>query len=274
MAQREGRGLGVVVADWARKYPLAPRWRREELLSLSAADGVRISAARLHGPPDSSAVVVLVHGFLNSSRSPVVHGFARLLAPHVHVVAPDLRGHGRSGGRVTLGALEPLDVDAAVGAARQAWPDLPVVTVGTSLGGIAVLRHGGLIGGVAGTVAISAPAYYDPETREGARRLTRFVESRTMRQVAARFLRTRVGVLPPVDDMASVAAAIAPGFTIVVHDPDEEYFGEEHARAIYDAARDPKDLWLLRGAGHGGDVLTPALADRLLADVLPRVAVR
>ena len=275
MAQREGSDRPLrVVADWARKYPLAPRWRREELLSLRAVDGVRISAARLHGPPDSSAVVVLVHGFLNSSRSPVVHGFARLLASRVHVVAPDLRGHGRSGGRVTLGALEPLDVDAAVGAARQAWPDLPIVTVGTSLGGIAVLRHAGIIGGVEGTVAISAPAWYDPETREGARRLTRFVESRAMRQVAARFLRTRVGLLPPVDDMAAAVAAIAPAFTIVVHDPDEEYFGEEHARAIYDAARDPKDLWLLRGAGHGGDVLTPTLADRLLADVLPRVAVR
>ena len=214
MAQREGsRGLAVV-ADWARKYPLAPRWRREELLWLSAADGVPISAARLTGPPDAPAVVVLVHGFLNSSRSPLVHGFARMLAARAHVVAPDLRGHGRSGGRVTLGALEPLDVDAAVGAAREAWPDLPVVTVGTSLGGIAVLRHAGLVGGVAGTVAISAPA-----------------------------------------------------FTIVVHDPDEDFFGEEHARAIYDAARQPKDLWLIPGAGHGSDMLTPDLAARLLAAV-------
>ena len=267
MAQREGsRGLAVV-ADWARKYPLAPRWRREELLWLSAADGVPISAARLTGPPDAPAVVVLVHGFLNSSRSPLVHGFARMLAARAHVVAPDLRGHGRSGGRVTLGALEPLDVDAAVGAAREAWPDLPVVTVGTSLGGIAVLRHAGLVGGVAGTVAISAPAYYDPETRHGARRLTRFVESRAMRQVAARLLRTRVGLLPPVDDMAVAVSAIAPAFTIVVHDPDEDFFGEEHARAIYDAARQPKDLWLIPGAGHGSDVLTADLADRLLAAV-------
>jgi pimeloyl-ACP methyl ester carboxylesterase len=267
VAQREGRFGANVVADWARKYPLAPRWRREELLSLRTVDGVSISAALVDGPPDAPAVVVLVHGFLNSSRSPVVHAFARMLADRVHVVAPDLRGHGRSGGRVTLGALEPLDVDAAVGAARGRWPDLPVVTVGTSLGGIAVLRHAGLIGGVAGTVAISAPAYYDPETRDGARRLTRFVESRTMRQVAARFLRTRVGVLPPVEDMADVVAAIAPAFTIVVHDPDDEYFGEEHARAIYDAALEPKDLWLLPGAGHGGDMLTPDLAARLLAAV-------
>src|SRR5437588_1262915 len=270
--QREGRGVGVV-ADWARKYPLAPRWRREELLSLRTADGVRISAARLPGPGDAPAAVVLVHGFLNSSRSPVVHAFARRLAERVHVIAPDLRGHGRSGGRVTLGALEPLDVAATVDAARAAWPELPVVTVGASLGGIAVLRHAGIIGGVEGTVAISAPAWYDPETREGARRLTRFVESRAMRQVAARFLRTRVGLLPPVDDMAAAVANIAPAFTIVVHDPEEEYFGEEHARAIYEAAAEPKDLWLLPGAGQGGDVLTPELADRLLANVLPRVAV-
>jgi len=267
MAEREGR-LGVrVVGDWARKYPLAPRWRREQLLDLCTADGVAISAARVDGPPDAPAVIVLVHGFLNSSRSPVVHAFAQLLADRVHLVVPDLRGHGRSGGRVTLGALEPLDVAAAVDEAHRAWPDLPVVSVGTSLGGIAVLRHAGIIGGVAGTVAISAPAYYDPETRDGARRLTRFVESKAMRQVAARFLRTRVGVLPPVDDMADAVASIAPAFTIVVHDPDEEYFGEEHARAIYDAAHEPKDLWLLPGAGHGGDVLTPDLAARLLAAV-------
>jgi pimeloyl-ACP methyl ester carboxylesterase len=244
------------------------------LLQLRAVDGVAISAARLQGPPDAAAAVVLVHGFLNSSRSPVVHAFARLLSSRVHVIAPDLRGHGRSGGRVTLGALEPLDVAAAVDAARALWPALPVVTVGTSLGGIAVLRHAGLIGGIAGTVAISAPAWYDPDTREGARRLTRFVESRAMRQVAARFLRTRVGVLPPVDDMAAAVANIAPAFTIVVHDPDEEYFGDEHARAIYDAAKEPKDLWLLPGAGHGGDVLTPHLADRLLSEVIARVAVQ
>ena len=264
MAQGKGKGVGLVT-DWARKYPLAPRWRREQLLSLSTVDGVDISAARLDGPPDAPAAIVLVHGFLNSSRSPVVHAFARLLASKVHVIAPDLRGHGRSGGRVTLGALEPLDVDAAVRAAHEAWPDLPVVTVGTSLGGVAVLRHAGLLGGVAGAVAISAPAYYDPETRDGARRLTRFITSRAGRHVAARLLRTRIGALPPVEDMADAVARIAPAFTIVVHDPDEDYFGEEHARAIYDAAQEPKELWLLPGAGHGGDVLTPTLADRLLA---------
>ena len=266
------RGFGVV-ADWARKYPLAPRWRREERLWLRTIDGVRISAARLAGPADAPCTIVLVHGFLNSSRSPVVHAFARLLAQRVDVIAPDLRGHGASGGRVTLGVLEPYDVAAAVEAAPVG---LPVVTVGTSLGGVAVLRHAGLLGGgrVAGTVAISAPAWKDLDGREGARRLNRFVASRAGRQAAARLLRTRVGPLPPFTDMSDAVASIAPAFTLLVHDPDDVYFGEEHVRLLYEWASEPKDLWLLPGTGHGSDLLTPDLADRLLAEVIPRVTVR
>jgi pimeloyl-ACP methyl ester carboxylesterase len=267
----EGRGRFGLIGDWARKYPLAPRWRRGERLSLRTLDGVAISAARLAGPDDAPCTVVLVHGFLNSSRSPVVHAFARLLAERVHVIVPDLRGHGSSGGRVTLGVLEPYDVAAAVDAAP---PGLPVLTVGTSLGGVAVLRHAGLLGGVAGVVAISAPGWKDLHGREGARRLNRFVASRAGRQAAARLLRTRVGPLPPFTDMRDAVASIAPAFTVIVHDPDDVYFGEEHPRSLYDWASEPKDLWLLPGTGHGGDLLTPDLAERLLAEVIPRAAVK
>ena len=271
MAQAESRSsrLGLI-GDWARKYPLAPRWRRDERILLRTLDGVPISAARLAGPADAPCTIVLVHGFLNSSRSPVVHAFARVLAQRVNLIAPDLRGHGASGGRVTLGVLEPYDVAAAVDAAPAG---LPVVTVGTSLGGVAVLRHAGLLGGVAGTVAISAPAWKDLDGREGARRLNRFVASRAGRQAAARLLRTRVGPLPPFTDMSDAVASIAPAFTLLVHDPEDIYFGEEHPRALYGWANEPKDLWLLPGTGHGSDLLTPDLAERLLADVIPRVAV-
>jgi pimeloyl-ACP methyl ester carboxylesterase len=269
-AQEGGGGRLSIVGDWARKYPLAPRWRREELVSLQTLDGVAISAARLAGPHDAPMTIVLVHGFLNSSRSPVVHAFARLLAQRVHVIVPDLRGHGRSGGHVTLGSLEPLDVAAAV---EVAPAGVPVITVGTSLGGVAVLRHAGLIGGVAGTVAISAPAWKDINGRDGAQRLWRFVASPAGRQVAARFLSTRMGDLPPFADMAVALGAIAPAFTLIVHDPEDIYFGEEHARALHEWASEPKDLWLVKDAGHGGDLLTPELADRLLAEVIGRLAV-
>jgi hypothetical protein len=159
-------------------------------------------------------------------------------------------------------------------AVEAADPGLPVVSVGTSLGGVAVLRHAGLIGGVAGVVALSAPAWKDLHGREGARRMHRFVASRAGRQAAARLLRTRVGPLPPLTHMRESVAHIAPAFTVIVHDPDDIYFGEEHARSLYEWASDPKELWLLSDAGHGSDLLTPELAQRLLAEVIPRAAVK
>jgi pimeloyl-ACP methyl ester carboxylesterase len=85
-------------------------------------------------------------------------------------------------------------------------------------------------------------------------------------------LRTRVARdWQGVPDSRHVAAAIAPAFTVVVHDPDDHYFGEEHARAVYEWLRPPKDLWLIPNSGHGTDLLTPALADRLAARIKSRL---
>lgn len=133
-------GYGRRLSGAVTKRVLLPRYRPEERLSVVTEDGVRLSGARLTGPEEAFATVVLVHGFSHSSRTPRIHAFARRLAQDVHVVVPDLRGHGRSGGVCTLGAEEPLDVAAAVAAAPR---DQPVVTVGVSLGGAAALLHAG-----------------------------------------------------------------------------------------------------------------------------------
>ena len=106
---------------WARSYPLAPRYRPPaRLLPLRSADGTPLAATFLPGPPGAVASVVVVHGFSNSSRTPEVQRLAVTLSRSMPVVALDLRGHGRSGGRSTLGRREPDDVDAAVAAAPGA----------------------------------------------------------------------------------------------------------------------------------------------------------
>lgn len=261
-----GRALGSL----ARRVRVAPRYGREEELTLHTSDGVRLAGARLAGPPDASATVVLLHGLVHSSRHPRIHAFARLLARDVHVLVPDLRGHGRSGGLCTLGRDEPLDVAAAVAAAP---PGLPVVTLGVSLGAASALLHAGTVGGVAGVVAVSAPAWTNAWDTPATIRVRRFAASRAGRQVVARALRTRLAPLSDwVAESSTVVGNIAPAFTLVVHDPADHYFGEEHPRSIHGWAREPKDLWLLPGTGHGTDLLTPALADRLLAHLRARLA--
>src|SRR5262245_59492325 len=116
------RAAAQALKRYLRTYPFAPRYRRGLRLSLVTDDGVRLSAIHLEGPSDASASVVLVHGFVNWSRTPRIHSFAHALARRVHVVVPDLRGHGRSKGAGTMGVKEPLDVEAAVAAARAANP--------------------------------------------------------------------------------------------------------------------------------------------------------
>ncbi|MGH9277433.1 MAG: alpha/beta hydrolase [Acidimicrobiales bacterium] len=260
-----GRRLNAAVAKRAR----LARYRPEEALSLVTSDGVRLTGARLEGPPDAFATVVLVHGFSHSSRQPRIHAFARRLAREVHVLVPDLRGHGRSGGVCTLGTEEPLDVAAAVAAAR---PGLPVITVGVSLGGAAVLLHAGMHGGVGGVVAVSSPAWWGAWDTAPTRRIYRYATSRAGRAVMATVLRTRIATrCDGIPDARDIAAAIAPAFTLVVADPDDHYFAREHPEAIYAWANEPKSLWLEEGMGHGTDLLTPSLADRLLADTRRRV---
>jgi pimeloyl-ACP methyl ester carboxylesterase len=126
--------------------------------------------------------------------------------------------------------------------------------------------------GVAGVVAISAPAWSNSWDTASTEWIRRHVTSRSGRLFLRTVLRTRVAAdWEGVPDSRHIAAAISPAFTIVVHDPKDHYFGEEHPRTLYQWLRPPKELWWIEGAGHGTDLLTPQLADRLLRDITPRL---
>lgn len=66
------------------------------------------------------------------------------------------RGHGRSGGRSTVGDKEVLDLEAAVEWARSLGHSR-VVTVGFSMGGSVVLRHAALYGEGARVLGLDQP---------------------------------------------------------------------------------------------------------------------
>ena len=266
---------GRVAVDWARRYPLAPRYRPPAThLALTAADGTPLHAVRLPGPAagphleQAPCTFVLVHGLANSSRTPGIHAFAHLLAEAAPVVVLDLRGHGASGGRCSFCLHEPLDVDAAVIAARAAAPHLPVVTIGTSLGGSSVLLHAGEQGGVAGAVGVSPAGWSGADDRPGSAR-AQLVARSPVARVGLRLLTgTRIpGTCGAVPDAEPVVARIAPAFTLVVHDREDHYLGPEHAEAIERWAKPPVARWEVVGRGHGTELLDRSLATRLLAHV-------
>jgi pimeloyl-ACP methyl ester carboxylesterase len=259
-------------ARWARSYPLAPRYRSPAIaLRLRSADGTALAAVRVPGPPDAACSIVVAHGFSNWSRSREVHQLVMSLSEWAHVVAVDLRGHGRSGGRSTLGVKEPWDVAAAVSAALAFAPDTPVVALGISLGGASSLPAAGRGSPVSGVVAVSAPAWRDLSSPAGVR-LARWCRTRRGRAVLLALSGTRIDPSAGEPERVGEAvAAIAPRFVVIVHDPEEAVFGPDHAEALFAWAGDPKALWWLPGGGHGRSMLTPAFIGRLRTELSERL---
>ncbi|MFJ9620887.1 alpha/beta hydrolase [Streptomyces sp. NPDC101181] len=102
--------------------------------------------------------IVVAHGFTGSADRPAVRRAVRVFSQRAAVITFSFRGHGRSGGRSTVGDREVLDLAAAVAWARRLG-HTRVVTAGFSMGGSVVLRHGALYAaGAQGTVgAAGAP---------------------------------------------------------------------------------------------------------------------
>lgn len=233
---------------------------------MRTADGVRIDGC--HRPAADGAddlAIVIAHGFTGSWRRPHQVRIAELLSRVAGVVSFDFRGHGRSGGHSTVGDREILDLDAAVRRARNLGYR-KVATLGFSMGASVVIRHAGLIGGVDAVAAVSGPGRWYFRGTPRMRRLHWVVEQPVGRALSRLALRTRISSArwDPVPEQPTAAVArIAPTPLLIVHGDRDAFFPVGHAHALYDAAREPKELWIERGYGHAESAATPILVNRI-----------
>ncbi|MFC4494640.1 alpha/beta hydrolase [Streptomyces ovatisporus] len=143
--EREHRGGGRPVGETLRE-------------TLRTADGVRIEAAydpyagpavtgddgtAVRGLPQGPCAIVVAHGFSGSLDRPALRRAARVFTQYGAVITFSFRGHGNSGGHSTVGDREVLDLAEAVSWARSLGHER-VATVGFSMGGSVVVRHGAL----------------------------------------------------------------------------------------------------------------------------------
>jgi pimeloyl-ACP methyl ester carboxylesterase len=231
--------------------------------TLVTDDGVPIEAVHLAG--DRSLGIVVAHGFTQDWQAPGVRKVAKRLNRFGGVIVFDFRGHGRSGGKSTLGDREINDLDMAIRYARELGYQR-IVTIGFSMGASIVLRHAALIGGPDAVVSVSCPGrWYYRETLP-MRRVHFAVEHRLGRLAAKAFLNTRIShrrwdpvPMPP----AEAAARVAPTPLLIVHGDKDNFFPVEHAEQLFEAAHQPKELWIVPGYGHAETAAPPALMDRV-----------
>ncbi len=238
-------------------------------VTLVTEDGVPIDAVHLPRPDSGRELaIVMAHGFTQSWQRPMVWRIARRLNRAAGVVTFDFRGHGRSGGLSTLGDKEINDLDVAVRYARELGYSR-VATVGFSMGGSVVLRQAALRHGVDAVVSVSGPGRWFYRGTEPMRRVHFAAEKRVGRMIAKRFMNTRISPngWPTPDPMppAEAASQIAPVPLLIVHGDKDIYFPPDHGRQLYDAAREPKEFWLIPGFGHAERHTDDALTDRIAA---------
>jgi len=115
-------------------------------------------------------------------------------------------------------------------------------------------------------VSVSGPGRWYYRGTLPMRRLHWAVERRAGRLVTRTWLKTRVSSVrwnPAPVPPSEAAPMIAPTPFLIVHGDRDVYFPVEHAHQLYDAASEPKELWVITGFGHAESATDAALADRI-----------
>jgi len=245
-------------------------WRvPAEPFLVTTDDGVQIRGSRLGDADPSRPALTLAHGMIGWHRKPRFAVFAEQLTPWFTVYAMDMRGHGESEGLCDFGGAEIKDIEAVHRLARDRG-HATAISCGTSMGAIASIRHGALIGGTDAVVSISSLAYWDWHG-DAHPRARRAVQSRIATPAGRAALRAFGVRMPdrwdPPESPEEVIGSISPTPVMIVHGADDDLFPPSHAHRLYAAAGEPKRLLIGEGFGHAEDGLTPAFAHKLV-DVL------
>lgn len=235
-----------------RIVPIAAREIEPDLrdITFRTADGLTIHGWYLpHDTPRDA--IVIGHGFamnrvelLDLARGLRARGHAALLF--------DFRAHGASEGpRSTIGYREAHDL-AAAARYLHGRPELagcPIGALGLSMGAVAAILAAAEEPLIAAVVADSGYATLRAIATGGLRllyRLPAFPFAPLVIGFSELLTRTRIGVA----DAGAAIGAIAPRPVLIIHGAADRLIPVANAHALFAAAGEPKELWIIPGVDH------------------------
>jgi fermentation-respiration switch protein FrsA (DUF1100 family) len=223
----------------------------------SADDGIKLYGWFLPGKGSPAGTVLHLHGNAENISTHFA-GVAWMPARGFNVFVFDYRGYGASEGRPGLEGAQ-RDIDAAMRTllARGDLDKNRIVIYGQSLGGaLAVynVAHSPFRDHIRALVVESAFSGYVEITRE---------------KFADHWFTWPFQWLPQltVDDRFSplpVIKMISPIPLLILHGERDATVPVQHGRELYDAALEPKQLWIVPVAGHIQTMRETAQRDRLV----------
>jgi len=210
-------------------------------VELTTTDGVKLAA--WYTPPANGVVILVAHGY-NANRLETM--YVMFAQNGYGVLAWDFRAHGASGGDIsTLGYYEQLDVEAALDFARS-QPDV---------------KHVGAWGGSMGAATVVLTAAKRPEI-EAVVSDSAYpsLEDLLKLNIPFAFMRplilffgqwssaAKIDQVRPVDEIGKISPRAVfiidgwQGAAVVMNSPYR----------LYDAADEPKQIWVADGVPHLG----------------------
>jgi len=206
---------------------------------LITSDGVQLAA--WYTPPQNGALILVAHGY--GDRRP--EDFYSLFAEHGYgVLAWDFRGHGASsGGPVTLGYSEVLDVEAALEFALDQPEAEHIGAWGGSMGAVTMIRAAARNPEIEALVADSPFATLEDEFNL---RVPYPLLNPLIRFFAERETGLSFDLVRPVDDIEQ----ISPCPVFIIQGMADKMVPSDSAQRLYDAAGEPRQLWTEPDAPH------------------------
>lgn len=174
---------------------------------------------------------------------------APLHAAGYHVLLFSYHGHGRSDGSrfaFTYGAAESLEVDAGVRYLSEERGIRKIGVIGHSSGAVSVILSAARNPRIGAVIAM-APFTSLEEVWETNRPpfFPKFLSDFAMTIAEMRKGFSRRQIYPE-----AVIAQIAPRSLLLVFGSNDRFIRQDQAMRLFEAAREPKSMWLMEGAGH------------------------
>ena len=223
-------------------------------VSFQTSDGLTLKGWFLPSPTGDERTVLMCHGWGDNKGELLAETHFLNSACGFNLFYFDNRSHGESGGNITtIGCLEVLDFQAAMTYLRRHQPNSlkRLGVFGLSMGAAVAAMA------VPDQPEVKAVVMESPFTdyRQVVRRLAwnnLHIPYFPLMMIVLWLLRLRVG-REDVDSYSPVRfiSRVAPRPVLVIGGAQDRLMLPDDVRALYAAAREPKELWMIPGASHG-----------------------
>ena len=206
-------------------------------------------------PGKDKATILLLHGYNCDKREMLPHADF-LHAAGYSVFLFDFRNRGQSeGSAVSLGYYEQQDVLGAIDylKTRSDVDADRLGALGVSMGGATAIMGAAQTPELKAVVSESAFRSADSSIKQA---FTHFVSlpSFPYAPITVQIIRLRLGISPGDIVPENVVGKISPRPIFIIHGLNDKTISPDDGRALYAAAREPKELWLVPGSGHAQGV--------------------